>query len=273
MIIPFVAITTPSPFDITNLSNQSLSTVVTTNAITVSGINVAVSATTTLGTIVKNGLDTGLASTTVNNGNTVALRLTTAGLFSTIQMGTLTIGGVTDNFSVMTEAVPAPATAPGSFAINVGALTNNNRPTLSWAAVAGTSSYEVKIDAGAFIDIGNTTTYQVPTQVDGAHTFVVRAKNTSGSGPAASSVGTTIDTVAPSVVSSNLGGFETLIGVGNGSITFSENIASVSGLRMVFVFDNSPYPATGIITGSIAGSTLNLNYTDTTPLPTHIYVL
>ena len=56
---------TPDAYDITNMTGQTINTVVTTNAITVAGINMTVTASTNVGTIVKNGTDTGLASTSV----------------------------------------------------------------------------------------------------------------------------------------------------------------------------------------------------------------
>lgn len=49
---------TPDSFSVSDKLDQSINTVVTTNAITVSGINVEVDASTTLGTIVKNGTNT-----------------------------------------------------------------------------------------------------------------------------------------------------------------------------------------------------------------------
>ncbi len=100
---------TPDLFDISNMSNQTINTVVTTNAVTVSGINTSVTASTTLGTIVKNGSDTGSSSTTVVAGNTVAVKLTTSASYATALNGTLTIGAGTDNFSVTTEALSLPA--------------------------------------------------------------------------------------------------------------------------------------------------------------------
>ncbi len=94
--------TTPDPFDIQNMTNQLADTVVTTNAITITGINTTVNATTTLGTIVKNGTNTNQTSTTVVNGDNLAIRLTTSPNYSTTLNGTLTVGTVSDNFSVTT---------------------------------------------------------------------------------------------------------------------------------------------------------------------------
>ncbi len=94
--------TTPDSFNIQNLTNQPINTNVTTNAITITGINTTVNATTTLGTIVKNGTNTNQTSTTVVNGDNLAIRLTTSPNYSTTLNGTLTVGTVSDNFSVTT---------------------------------------------------------------------------------------------------------------------------------------------------------------------------
>lgn len=101
--------TTPDSFDFSNLSNQAQNTVVTTNTITITGIDTSVTASTTVGTLVKNGSDTGLASTTVNAGDTLAVKLTTSASPSTAINGTVTIGTGTDNFSVTTAAASLPA--------------------------------------------------------------------------------------------------------------------------------------------------------------------
>ncbi len=110
--------TSPDAFDITNVTNQSISTVITTGAITVSGITAAtpVNASTTLGTIVKNNTDTGLTSTTVVLGDTVAVKLTTSATYGATQNGTVTIGGESDGFSVITKAnTPPVISSDGDF--------------------------------------------------------------------------------------------------------------------------------------------------------------
>lgn len=50
--------TTPNAFDVTNLTNQARNAALTTNAVTVTGIDTSVNASTNVGTIVKNGVDT-----------------------------------------------------------------------------------------------------------------------------------------------------------------------------------------------------------------------
>jgi hypothetical protein len=96
---------------------------------------------------------------------------------------------------------------------------------------------------------------------EGNYTFVVRAKNADGSGPQTGSVSTQIDITPPSVTASNLSGIDNSFGGGSGTITFSKNIASASGLKMVFTGTNTQY-TNAIVTGTLSGGVLTVNYTD-----------
>lgn len=111
---------TPNAFDILNLTAQPLNTVVTTGAITVTGIDAATPVSTNLGTLVINGTDTGSASTIVSLDDTVAVRYTTGGTNSDTVSGTLTIGGVTDSFSITTVANHAPTASDYTYPTDVG---------------------------------------------------------------------------------------------------------------------------------------------------------
>jgi hypothetical protein len=127
--------TTPDVFDIVNMTNQVINTIVTTNAITVAWINTSVTASTTLWTIVKNGTDTWSASTTVVAWDTVAVKLTTSASYSTATNGTLTIWTFSDNFSVTTEASD---TTPTAFSFTdvtwqaLNTLVESSSITVSW---------------------------------------------------------------------------------------------------------------------------------------------
>ena len=110
---------TPDAFDIPNKTGVTPGATTTTDAVTVSGINTSVTAATTLGTIVKNGSDTGAASATVSSGDTVAIRVTASSSYNATSSGTATIGGVTDTFSISTTA---DTTAPNK----VGAVPNHD---------------------------------------------------------------------------------------------------------------------------------------------------
>ncbi len=58
---------------------------------------------------------------------------------------------------------------------------NNPLPAFKWNEVVDAVSYEIQVDAGAWIDIGNRLTYVQPSILSkGSHTLSVRAKDTFG---------------------------------------------------------------------------------------------
>jgi Calx-beta domain/Cohesin domain len=100
---------TPDAFSFTPQTGVALNTTVTSNTITVSGINTASSIGITGGSFSINGGAFTTVSGTVNNGNTVVVQVTSSGNFSTQTCATLTIGGVQGAFCATTQAAPAPA--------------------------------------------------------------------------------------------------------------------------------------------------------------------
>ena len=98
--------TTPDPFTFTDRTNVTLNTEYKSNAITVSGLGAASPISVTGGTYSVNGATYTSSSGTVSNGNTVKVRKMSAGTYSTTKSATLTIGGVSDTFSVTTQATP-----------------------------------------------------------------------------------------------------------------------------------------------------------------------
>jgi len=82
---------------------------VTSNTITVSGINAAAPISIAGGTYSVNGGAYTSAAGTVTNGATVSVRATSSSSNSTTVNATLTIGGVSDTFSVTTLADPIPS--------------------------------------------------------------------------------------------------------------------------------------------------------------------
>ena len=106
--------TMPDDFAFLDQSGVALSTLVTSNSITVSGINTVAPISVTGGEYEINGSGTwtGVAGT-VNNGNTVRVRQTSSSTFSATTDCTLTIGGASDTFSLTTLAAD---TTPNAFA-------------------------------------------------------------------------------------------------------------------------------------------------------------
>ena len=93
-----------------------MSTVTTSNPITVAGINAATPISITGGTYSINGGAYTSSAGTVNSGNTVTVRVTSSASYSTAVNATLTIGGVSDTFSVTTLDAPTlPDTTPDAF--------------------------------------------------------------------------------------------------------------------------------------------------------------
>lgn len=105
----------PDPFTFVAQTNAALSTVLTSNSITVSGINVAAPVSIANGEYSLGCAANGFTSKagSVNNGQTVCVRHTSASAPATKTDTTLTIGGVAGVFSSTT--VP-PDTTPDAFA-------------------------------------------------------------------------------------------------------------------------------------------------------------
>jgi Tol biopolymer transport system component len=93
---------TPDPFSFTNLIGVPLNTAIISNTIAISGINTGAPISISGGEYAING---GLFTSsigTVNNGDTVTVRLTSSSSISTTTEATLTIGGISNTFSVTT---------------------------------------------------------------------------------------------------------------------------------------------------------------------------
>lgn len=101
--------TTPDPFAFAPQTGVALNAVITSNTITVSGINTAAPISVAGGEYSINGGAFTSASGNVNNSDTVAVRVTSSGSYSTTTNTTLTIGGVSSAFSVTTKAGTPPS--------------------------------------------------------------------------------------------------------------------------------------------------------------------
>ena len=121
--------TTPDSFSFSDQTNVAVSTVITSDTITVAGITGAAAISVTNGEYkIGSGSFTSTAGT-VNNGDTVTVRHTSSSNFSTNTDTVLTIGGVSDTFTSTTVAAPttAPTTTtltPADDATNIAIATN-----------------------------------------------------------------------------------------------------------------------------------------------------
>ncbi len=99
--------TTPNQFIFTDIAGATLSTVYTSNTIIVSGIDAPATVMVTGGEYSKNGGAWTSAPGTAEVGNTFAVRLTSSGSYNTPASCTLTIGGVSDTYTVTTMVAPS----------------------------------------------------------------------------------------------------------------------------------------------------------------------
>ncbi|MEE2001165.1 hypothetical protein QWY20_06835 [Alkalimonas sp. MEB108] len=110
---PPVTNTQPNAFSFTAQSDVEPGATVTSNSITVSGINAAATISIQNGEYSVNNGDFAAGSATVNNAAQIRVRHQASSQFATSQTTTLTIGGVSANFVSTTRDQP-PATGTGT---------------------------------------------------------------------------------------------------------------------------------------------------------------
>lgn len=109
--------TTPDAFSFTAQTNVAVSSPITSNTITVSGINAAAAISISGGTYsINNGSFTSSAGT-VNNGDAVKVQVQSSSTNSTITTATLDIGGIAGAFSATTLAAVVDTT-PDAFSFS-----------------------------------------------------------------------------------------------------------------------------------------------------------
>ena len=106
--------TTPDQFTFTDKTGQALNTQIPSDPITVAGINSGAAISVTGGFYSINGGSYVSGAGTVQNGDQVRANVLSSSSNSTTTSCTVTIGGVSDDFDVTTEAA-APDTTPDQF--------------------------------------------------------------------------------------------------------------------------------------------------------------
>ncbi len=101
----------------------------------------------------------------------------------------------------MTGTVFAAPNAPAGLSVVGGVYTNDTTPTFTWTKSAGATWYEILVDNGDWISLGNTSSYTVWPLNNGWHTFYVRAHSNDGGVSTSASIVIEIDTVGPRVTS------------------------------------------------------------------------
>jgi sugar lactone lactonase YvrE len=172
--------TAPNPFAFIDQANAILSTLVTSISITVAGITMPAPVTIMGGEYEINGNGIwSTASGTVVNGNTVRVRQTSSSSYGTRTDTTLTIGGVSDIFSVTTLV---PDTSPNPFAfIDQTNVTVSTLATSNSITVAGINMpASVTISGGEYEINGNGIWSSASGTVVNGNTVRVRQTSSSG---------------------------------------------------------------------------------------------
>lgn len=106
---PVASDTTPDSFTFIDISGSALSTAVESNSIEIKGIDAAAIISISSGEYkIANGNYTNSAGT-VTNDQTVTIKITASGSYATSDEATLTVGSITDTFTVTTMDQPAPS--------------------------------------------------------------------------------------------------------------------------------------------------------------------
>ncbi len=153
--------TTPTAFAFTDQANVAPSTLVTSAAVTITGIDAA-SAISVSGGAYSVGCTASYVTTAanVNPGQQVCVRHTSAVTGSTTTDTTLTVGGVSDAFSSTTSATVPSDTTPNAFTftdqINVAPSTPVTSAAVTITGIDAPSA--ISVSGGAY-SIGCTTAY------------------------------------------------------------------------------------------------------------------
>ena len=196
--------TTPDAFSFADQTDVALSTVVTSNEITVSGINAETAIAVTGGKYSVNSATFVSTAGTVQNGDKVKVQHTSSASYASKTDTVVTIGGVFDTFTSTTKAAtpntPPTANAGADQSVNAGASvslpgsgTDADGDTLSyaWTQTAGTPTVTLSSANTA------TATFTAPNvTADTRLTFTLTVSDGKG-GTASDSVDVTVKATTP----------------------------------------------------------------------------
>ena len=156
--------TTPDSFTFTAVTNADVDAVVESNSITVDGINAAATISITGGEYKVASGDYSTSNSTVTDGQSVTVRLTTTENGNQTSEATLTIGGVSSTFIVTTrpdDTTPDTFSFPAVTGVAVETLTTSEAITISGvntAAAISITGGEYSIANGAYTSANGTVT-------------------------------------------------------------------------------------------------------------------
>ena len=163
--------TTPDLFAFASVDNASLSTTYTSNTVTITGLG-------TVGTVVSvnvsatNGAETSVnggafstATKTIQNGQTLAVRMVSSGNYNTNKTTTVSVGSVNNTWNILTQS--PPSVIPNAFTFNdvidasLQAYATSNTVTItglsaSTSVTTPTNGFETSVNGGAFSTAAKT---------------------------------------------------------------------------------------------------------------------
>lgn len=168
--------TIPNAFSFAAQTGAPFDTLITAPAITVSGINVATPISIVNGSYAINGGAFTEAVGSVASGDTVSVRLRSANTASTERTATLTIGGVSADFSVSTHA----ASSPDPFAFDAVRNAARSTAVTSGAAILGgfSGTLSISVSGGTYSINGQAFT-GAPGTVSSGSSVVLRQTSAS----------------------------------------------------------------------------------------------
>jgi hypothetical protein len=255
--------TTPNSFTFTDVTNASLSTEYTSNSITVAGLNTSSAISVTGGTYSKNAGGYTASAGTVVNGDTVTVRVNSSGSYSTAVNCALTIGGVSDTYTVTTGAEPSvPPTMPADTSANVA---ENSTAVGTFTASAGSTpiTYSLSGTDAALFSINSSTGVvaflSAPNFESGSNTknIIVTATNAHGNDSQNITVNVTNVVEAPVMPADNT--YTVIEGqtvVGNPGASFVDGVITYtkSGTNQALFNINSSTGALTFISPAVIGS-------------------
>lgn len=155
---------TPNAFSLGDKSSAELSTSYSSSSPTISGINTSATVTVSGGEWRKNAGAWGSASGSVVNGDTVQVRGTSSGSYSTAVNVTLTVGGVSDTYTITTRAADV---TPNAFTFTdqsgVGTITliTSNSVTMAGMDAGQNASITFPVKTNGTIVSPATNAYEV----------------------------------------------------------------------------------------------------------------
>lgn len=175
--------TTPTAFSFTDQTNVSISSTITSDAITVLGTNESTAVTITGGTYSRNGGAYTAAAGLAYPGDIFTVRHTSSASGQTAVNTVLTIGGVSDTFTSTTADVTAPTITSSASAsveenaVLAHALTANEAVT--WTITAGADAARFEISGSTLRWAANgTKDFEAPDDANTDNAYIVQVTAT-----------------------------------------------------------------------------------------------